>query len=68
MTLKTSDLLIGAILLGGIAHVMIFINGYWNDILWLSVILTVGIPIATHKYLKTGEKKKRSTRLPPKEL
>jgi hypothetical protein len=58
----------GAILLGGIAHLMIFQNGYWNDALWISAILTVGVPIAIYKYLQTGKRKKRSTRLTPKEL
>jgi len=68
LDLKTSNLLTGAVLLGGVAHVMIFMNGYWNDVLWLSVILTVGVPVAIHKYLKIGKKKKRVTRLPPKDL
>jgi len=68
MSLKISDLLKGAILLGGVAHVMIFMNGYWNDALWMSVILNVGIPIVIYKYLKVGNKKKITIRSPPKEL
>ncbi len=68
MALKTSDILIGSVLLGGIAHLMIFMNGYWNDMLWLSVILNVVVPIGIHKYLKMGKKKTRATRLPPKEI
>ena len=66
--MKTLDFLIGAVLLGGIAHLMIFTNGYWDDVLWLSVILTMSVPIVIHKYLKTDKKYKRSSRLPPKEL
>jgi len=66
--MKTSDILIGAVLLGGIAHFMIFMNGYWNEVLWMSVILNVVVPITIYKYLKTGKKKKWATRLPPKEL
>jgi hypothetical protein len=65
--MKTSDLLIGAVFLGGIAHLMIFMNGHWNVVLWMSVILNVGVPIAIYKYLKMG-KKRRATPLPPKEL
>ena len=57
----------GAVLLGGIAHVMIFMNGYWSDILWMSIIITVGVPIAIYKYLQPG-KKKRPIRLHPKEV
>jgi len=68
MSLKISDLLKGVILLGGVAHVMIFMNGYWNDALWMSVILNVGIPIVIYKYLKIGNKKKITIRSPPKEL
>jgi len=64
--MKTSDLLIGAVLLGGIAHLMIFINGYWSDVLWMSVILNVVIPITIYKYLKMDKKMNRATRLAPK--
>jgi hypothetical protein len=65
--MKTSDLLIGAVFLGGIVHLMIFMNGYWNDGMWMSVILNVGVPIAIYKYLKT-DKKKRVTKLSAREL
>ena len=58
----------GAVILGGIAHVMIFMNGYWTDALWLTVILTVGTPIIVYKYLNLGKKKKRSIRLPPRKF
>jgi len=66
--MKTADVLIGAVLLGGIAHLMIFTNGYWNEVLWMSVILNVGVPITIYKYLKMGKKKRQTIRLPPKEL
>ena len=65
--MKTSDLIIGVIFLGGIVHLMIFTNGYWNDSLWMSVILNVVVPIAIYKYLKMG-KKKWATRLPAREI
>ncbi len=61
LNLKISDLLVGAVLLGCIAHVMIFMNGYWNDMLWMSVIITVGVPVAISKYLKTVTKRKQVT-------
>ncbi len=61
LDLKTSDFLVAAVLLGCIAHVMIFMNGYWNDMLWMSVIITVGVPVAIHKCLKTSTKRKRVT-------
>ena len=63
-----SNVLIGAVLLGSIAHLMIFMNGYWSDVLWMSAILNVGIPVAIYKYLKMGKKKRRAIRLPPQEL
>jgi hypothetical protein len=68
LSLQISNILKGVVLLGGIAHVMIFMNGYWNDALWMSVILNVGIPMVIYKYLKMGNKKKRTIRLPPKEF
>jgi len=61
LKLKTSDFLVAAVLLGCIAHLMIFMNGYWNDMLWMSVIITVGVPVAISKYLKTGTKRKQVT-------
>ena len=68
ITKQESNVLIGAVLLGSIAHLMIFMNGYWSDVLVMSIILNVGIPIAIYKYLKMGKKKKGVSRLPPKEL
>jgi len=64
---KTSNVLMGTIFLGSIAHLMIFQNGYWNDAFWMSAILTVGGPITIYKYLKIG-KKRKSTRVPPREF
>lgn len=61
MELTTSNILTGIVLLGVIAHVMIFMNGFWNDAFFLSVILVVAIPAVVSKYLKTGKKSKRRT-------
>ncbi len=68
ITKQESNVLIGAVLLGSIAHLMIFMNGYWSDVLWMSVILNVGIPIAIYKYLKMGKKKRQVIRVSPKEI
>lgn len=68
MKLKTTDIIKGAALLGGIAHVMIYMNGYWNDAMWLSAILSVGVPLVIHKYLKIGKRRKRVVRLPPEDI
>ena len=68
LAFKPSNVVIGALLLGGIAHLMIFQNGYWSDILWMSVILNVGVPIAVYKCLKMGKKRKKSIRLSSRDL
>ncbi len=68
ITKQKSNVLIGAVLLGSVAHLMIFMNGYWSDVLGMSIILNVGIPVAIYKYLKMGKKKRRAIRLPPQEL
>ena len=47
------------ILLGSVAHLMIFMNGYWNDLLWFSAIITLGIPILIQKYLNSVKRQKR---------
>jgi hypothetical protein len=66
--MKTSDLLIATLFFGGIAHLMIFMNGYWNENLWLSVILNVVFPLAIYEYLNIGKKKKQDSRLSPMEI
>jgi hypothetical protein len=43
-------------------------NGYWNDLFWMTAILSIGIPIAVHKYSNIGKRKNRRVRLPPKDL
>jgi hypothetical protein len=61
MELTTSNILTGVVLLGAIAHVMIFMNGFWNNAFFLSAILVVAIPAVISKYLKTGKKSRRMT-------
>jgi hypothetical protein len=61
MELTTPNILTGIALLGAIAHVMIFMNGFWNDVFFLSAILVVSIPVIVSKYLKTGKKSRRLT-------
>ncbi len=68
MKSQSSNILKGAVLLGCIAHIMIFMNGYWNNLFWMTAILSVGIPIAIHKFSSTGKLAKRKKRMPPKEL
>jgi hypothetical protein len=68
LNLESSNLVKVAVLLAGVAHVMIFMNGYWNDLLWLTAILSMGIPIVIHKFANTGKRKSSRVRLPPKDL
>ena len=56
MEITKSNVLVAIVLLGSIAHVMILMNGYWADFLWLTTIAVIGIPIAIHK---SDQKKKR---------
>ena len=48
-----------AILLGTVGHVMLYMNGYWNNLMWFSAIIAVGIPFLIQKYLKTPKMQKR---------
>ena len=59
MNLTPSQILIGAVLLGGIAHVMVFFNGLWNANLWVTAALTVIIPVVIYKYMQKPRKRKR---------
>jgi len=63
MTFTTPDILKGIVLLGCIAHVMIYFNGFWNDALWVSAMLVVAIPAVIYKFLSKGPKKRRSSRM-----
>jgi len=63
MTINTAQMLKGIVLLGCIAHVMIYFNGFWNDALWMSAMLVVAVPIVIYKYVSKPKKMKRSDRL-----
>ncbi len=63
MYLKPSNILIFALLIGGVGHVMIIQNGYWNYAMWISVILSVIIPKVVYRYLKIDEQKKKIRQL-----
>ncbi len=62
MYLKSSNFLIFALLIGGVGHVMVIQNGYWNYAMWISVILSVTIPIVVYRHLKIDEQKKKIRR------
>jgi len=62
MYLKPSNVLIFALLIGGVGHVMIIQNGNWNDAMWISIVLSLFIPIAVYRYLKINEQKKKVRR------
>jgi len=58
MDLKPTNVLIFAVLLAGAAHVMIFQNGYWHDMMYLTAIVSIGIPLVLYKNMKTRERRK----------
>jgi hypothetical protein len=49
-------------LLGGVAHVMIFQDGYWNNFMWISAALSVIVPVIIYKYLKIYKQKNSKRR------
>ncbi|MDH3619128.1 MAG: hypothetical protein OES14_06360 [Nitrosopumilus sp.] len=57
-SISTSNILGGIILLGSIAHVMIFMNGLWSPVFWVSAMLVVAIPIFIYKYLNLDKKRR----------
>jgi len=58
MDFKPTNILVFVVLLGGAGHLMIFQNGYWNDLMWLSAILCVCIPVVLYRYMKSHKKPK----------
>jgi len=63
LDLKPSNVLVFALLLGGAAHVMIVQDGYWNDVMWISIVLSVVIPVGVYRFMKTSEQKKKLRRV-----
>jgi len=53
------NIIIFAILLGGVAHVMLFQDGYWQDFMWISASLTVIIPALAYRYMKISKQKRK---------
>ena len=60
MDVTKSNILTGIVLLGAIAHVMIYMNGYWNSIFWMTGIMVIAIPIAIKKLMGTGRRTRKS--------
>ena len=46
-------------LIGGIAHLMIFENGYWSDMMWMTSIMSVGIPAILYRNAKNPKRNRR---------
>ena len=55
---KPSNILAFVVLLSAAAHVMIFQNGLWQNVMWLSAIVSVGIPLVLYRNMKIKESKK----------
>ncbi len=51
------------VLLGTIGHVMILMNGYWDNAFLLSAILVIAIPIAIHKFRTPTKQELRKRRI-----
>ena len=59
LEITPSNVFTMVILLGSVAHLMIFMNGYWNDLFWFSAIITLGIPVLIQKYVNSAKKQKQ---------
>lgn len=59
MNYNPKNIIIFAILLGVVAHVMLFQDGYWQNFMWISASLTVIIPVLAYKYMKISKQKRK---------
>ena len=59
---KPSNIMAFVVLLSAAAHVMIFQDGLWQDVMWLTAMVSVGIPLVMYRYMKTKETKKARRR------
>ena len=41
---------------------MIFQDGMWQDMMWLTAMMSIGIPLAMYRYMKIQETKKARRR------
>ena len=62
MDFNPKNILMFGVLLGGVAHVMIFQDGYWNNFMWISAALSVIVPVIIYKYLKINNQKNSKRR------
>ena len=52
MNLTAYNALTGISLIGGVAHVMLYMNGFWNNVFWITAIGAVFIPLLIKKQLR----------------
>jgi len=62
MDFKPSNIMAFVVLLSAAAHVMIFQDGMWQDVMWLTAMMSIGIPLAMYRYFKIKETKKARRR------
>ena len=60
MDITRSNVLTGIVLLGAIAHLMIYMNGYWNSVFWMTAIMVIAVPIAVQKLMGKGRRTRKS--------
>ena len=70
MDFTASNALIGISLIGGAAHVMLYMNGFWNNEFWITAIGVVLIPLLIKKKLSgrkiSSLKKTKTLKINPK--
>ena len=59
MNITAPNILIFAMLLGGVAHLMIFQNGYWSEAMWMTSIMSVAIPAILYREMKNPKRRRR---------
>lgn len=52
MDIVAPNLLIGISLVGGIAHVLLYMNNFWNDVFLVSALMIVIIPLVFRNAMK----------------
>ena len=62
MDFKPSNIMAFVALLSAAAHLMIFQDGMWQDMMWLTAMMSIGIPLAMYRYMKIKETKKARRR------
>ena len=62
MDFSSKNISIFTLLLGGIAHIMLFQDGYWNNYMWITAAMCIIMPLFLYKIFNNSKRIKEKRR------